>query len=417
MQATKLLIVTAVLSFATLLPPLLPLLPLLLAEAVLATPPEALPMLPRGVRAVAPLGFPYATPSPFLFCVFHHDRYPAGDAADAGLGVPGVRGSGADFDWARPFRMYHGARVPGFPSHPHRGFETLTLVHTGTVDHTDSTGAAGRYGGTGRAADLQWVTAGRGIVHGENFPLVHADRPNPLHLFQIWLNLPAARKMSPPAFQMTWAERMQFVPGLGGAECEVAAGELAGVRSGAAPPHSWAADPANHVGVFYIALPPGGSAFTLPPLPAGVRDVARIARAAYVVEGGTEAAGGAEGGTVTVAGMPVPRGRAHLTLDPQVAVEFCNPHPTERASVLVLQGRPIDEPVAQHGPFVMNTRAEIAQAFADYERTQFGGWPWPQDAVVFPRETGRFAEMVVDGRRIRDEPPLASSPSPAKDEL
>lgn len=94
--------------------------------------------------------------------------------------------------------MYHGDRIPGFPQHPHRGFETLTATLTGIIDHSDSMGNAGRYGN----GDLQWMTAGAGIVHGENFPLINKDTVNPLRLFQIWLNLPAKSKMVTPAFVM-----------------------------------------------------------------------------------------------------------------------------------------------------------------------------------------------------------------------
>lgn len=146
------------------------------------------------ILSVERLGFPFRTLDPFLFCVYHKDFYPAGDEL---MRAP-RRGDGADFTPSAPYRMYHGDRIPGFPQHPHRGFETLTATLEGIIDHTDSMGNAGRYG----HGDLQWMTAGKGIVHGENFPLVNSDSPNPLRLFQIWLNLPRKDKMVEPCYVM-----------------------------------------------------------------------------------------------------------------------------------------------------------------------------------------------------------------------
>ena len=107
---------------------------------------------------------PMDVPDPFLFCVFHLDAYPAGHKDH--LFAP-RRGNGADFDWSQPYRMYHGSRVPGFPRHPHRGFETLTIVLRGLVDHADSLGSSGRYG----EGDMQWLTAAGGVQHQEMFPV------------------------------------------------------------------------------------------------------------------------------------------------------------------------------------------------------------------------------------------------------
>ena len=106
------------------------------------------------ITSVERLGFPFRTLDPFLFCVYHKDLYPAGDEL---MRAP-RRGNGADFDPSAPYRMYHGDRIPGFPQHPHRGFETVTATLEGIVDHTDSMGSAGRYG----HGDLQWMTAGKG---------------------------------------------------------------------------------------------------------------------------------------------------------------------------------------------------------------------------------------------------------------
>ena len=136
------------------------------------------------------LGMPWQTIDPFLFCVHHRDAYPAGNGRFGPVGTLSGRDLGSDFAGLDGWRMYHGREIPGFPPHPHRGFETVTYVRTGLVDHSDSLGAAARFG----RGDTQWLTAGDGIVHSEMFPLVDTDAPNPLELFQIWVNLPAADK-------------------------------------------------------------------------------------------------------------------------------------------------------------------------------------------------------------------------------
>jgi len=322
------------------------------------------------VKKVEALSFPFQTPDPFLFAVYHNDAYPAGDEK---MQAP-RRGDGADFNPAAPYRMYHGERVPGFPQHPHRGFETITATMDGIIDHTDSQGNAGRYG----KGDLQWMTAGSGIVHGEMFPLVNRDGPNPLQLFQIWLNLPGRDKMVAPAFVMHWAPDISKVSSDdGGTSVVVWAGELLGAKGAPPPPNSWAADPANDVAVWFLTMHPG-AAFTLPPAALG----AGSNRSLYFFEG--------KG--LTVGGRSL-TSHSCVELDASQPAELRAPAGAAVDTlVLVLQGRPIGEPVAQHGPFVMNTRAEIQQAFADYQETQFGGWPWPEDAMVFPRERGRFAK-------------------------
>lgn len=123
-------------------------------------------MVENPVVRVSPLGFPWETIDPFLLCVPHEDAYPRGNAAfgpDASLDG---RIIGQDFVVKDGWRMYHGAKIPGFPAHPHRGFETVTIVRKGFVDHSDSLGATARFG----AGDVQWLTAGNGIVHAEMFP-------------------------------------------------------------------------------------------------------------------------------------------------------------------------------------------------------------------------------------------------------
>jgi redox-sensitive bicupin YhaK (pirin superfamily) len=145
---------------------------------------------------------PWPAIDPFLFCVHHADAYPKGnDAMGPAASLTG-RHLGQDFEGRDGWRMYHGEEIPGFPQHPHRGFETVTIARKGFIDHSDSLGAAARFG----KGDAQWLTAGAGIVHSEMFPLLAKDAPNPAELFQLWLNLPRASKMAKPYFSMFWAD-------------------------------------------------------------------------------------------------------------------------------------------------------------------------------------------------------------------
>lgn len=318
-----------------------------------------------------PLGNPpWPTVDPFLFCVHHHDAYPESDGT-FGPDRSRLRGRsiGSDFSGADGWSMYHGQTVPGFPQHPHRGFETVTFVRRGLVDHSDSLGAGARYG----EGDVQWLTAGAGIVHAEMFPLLRADAPNPMELFQIWMNLPAADKMAPPHFTMLWNEDIPRVVAEG-VEVTVAAGAIGDAVPPAPPPHSWAARPDSDVAIWNIRLGAGAS-WTLPTTASD-----ETVRVLYVYEGSSLTIAGHDGAIARDNGAVV-RG------DLPVAVTG---GADGYVQVLVLQGRPIGEPVAQYGPFVMNDRAGIEQAFADYQRTQFGGWPWPADDPVHGRE-GRFA--------------------------
>ncbi len=317
-----------------------------------------------------PLGPLWPTLDPFLFCAHHDDAYPAGNGA---MGVQAVelqeRQVGSDFSRRDGFSMYHGEHVPGFPGHPHRGFETVTLVRKGLIDHADSLGAAARFGG----GDVQWLTAGRGIQHSEMFPLLATDAPNPLELFQIWLNLPASRKMVPPHFTMFWHER---IPRLvqDGATVTVIAGALDGAGAPLPPPpESWAAQADADVAIWTLRLEPGAR-WTLPTAKGqGTRRMLY-----WFVGAGLQVAGAR------------PSGHAALEVVADSALELANTG-ADSVECLLLQGRPIGEPVVQYGPFVMNTQQEIMQAMQDYRRTGFGGWPWGASDPVHGAENRRFA--------------------------
>ncbi|MCB9741840.1 MAG: pirin family protein [Alphaproteobacteria bacterium] len=330
-----------------------------------------------------PLGFQWQTLDPFLFCVHHDDAYPPGDARMAPAASLAGRNIGMDFEGKDGWRMYHGDVVPGFPRHPHRGFETITLARRGYIDHSDSLGATARFG----HGDVQWMTAGSGVVHCEMFPLVRQDAGNPTELFQIWLNLPAADKMVDPYFTMLWAEQIpQWVfedaEGLR-STVTVIAGEVDGRRPPAPPPNSWAAKAQAEMAIRTYRMDPGAT-ITLEAASPGLN------RMLYYFAGGS----------LRVAGKKLPA-RTGLQLRSDVAVTLHNGE--QESELLLLQARPLNEPVAHHGPFVMNTRQELVQAFEDYRRTQFGGWPWAKDDPVHPRNKGRFA-VHADGR---EESPLS----------
>jgi redox-sensitive bicupin YhaK (pirin superfamily) len=336
------------------------------------------------VLQTVPLGPRWPTIDPFLFCAHHDDAYPAGDDDLAPAVAVDDRELGQDFSGTDGWSMYHGLTVPGFPNHPHRGFETVTFVRTGLIDHADSLGAAARFG----RGDVQWLTAGKGIVHSEMFPLLERDRPNPLELFQIWLNLPAEDKLVDPYFTMLWESDIprRVVTDDQGRTVEVTviAGDLDGIEALTPPPSSWAAHPEADVAIWHLRLDPGAT-WELPPA-VGPETV----RVLYVFEGDS----------LRVADVDVANDTGVvLRHDLPVALTAGS----EEVEALLLQGRPIGEPVAQYGPFVMNTDAEIQQAMSDYRATQFGGWPWPEEAPTHGRDRGRFARHV-DGRVEELEP-------------
>ena len=317
---------------------------------------------------VISLGSPWKTIDPFLVCAHHVDHYPPGNS-DLGPVVAEIGPAGATQDW----RMYFGQTVPGFPAHPHRGFETITIVRQGVVDHSDSLGASARFG----SGDVQWLTAGRGIVHSEMFPLLNPDGPNTLELFQIWLNLSARSKMADPNFTMFWAQAIPQVvfDASGRTQITCIVGTLSGVDMKSPPPpplNSWAADPTSDLAIWTLKMAPGAK-WRLPPASG-----TSTRRQLFFFSGSTLAVDGER-------------------VEAESAIEVNCSHPVElvngskEAELLLLQGRPIGEPVVQHGPFVMNSLEEIRHAYADYRATQFGKWAWTTDDPDHGPSKGRFA--------------------------
>jgi quercetin 2,3-dioxygenase len=331
------------------------------------------------IVGVAPLAFPWQTRDPFLICVHHVDLYPRGnDRLGPAASLEG-RDIGQDFAGKDGWRMYHGEVVPGFPQHPHRGFETVTFVREGFIDHSDSLGATARFG----RGDVQWLTAGAGIVHSEMFPLLKPDAGNRLELFQIWVNLPAKSKLAPPYFTMFWDKDMARVRPAPGVEVTVIAGPLDDAQPPAPPPDSWAAHADADVAIWLITLEQGAE-WSLPP----ARGASTVRTLYFFV-----------GEELAIEGRALTKHSAiEVAADQPVRIRA----PGGKVEVLLMQGRPIGEPVAQYGPFVMNTRAELEQAFSDFRRTQFGGWPFRSNDPVHARERGRFARHA-DGR-VEDAP-------------
>jgi hypothetical protein len=331
----------------------------------------------KAILNIQPLGFPWETQNPFLFCVYHADAYPKGNGELGPNASLSGRNIGQDFTLKDGWRMYHGDKVPGFPSHPHRGFETITVVEKGLVDHADSQGAAGRYGN----GDVQWMTAGSGLQHSEMFPLLDENEENPFELFQIWLNLPKAKKFADPYFKMLWQEKIPVVDLVDEngktTKIKIVAGSFNNTTAVSPAPDSWASNPENEVAVWVIQMEPEAK-WTIPAASDGTN------RSLYFFHGSF----------VEVDGEKVQSSQS-VSLKADSTIEIKNGPQNSR--FLFLQGKPINEPVVQYGPFVMNSNLEIQQAMADYRKTQFGGWPWPRPDMVHGNKKIRFAKYA-DGR-------------------
>ena len=238
----------------------------------------------------------------------------------------------------------------GTPWHPHRGFETVTYMMDGTFEHSDSNGG----GGVITNGDTQWMTAGAGILHIEKPPEALVVSGGLFHGIQLWVNLPRDLKWSAPRYQDLRAREVALVSSSdGGALVRVIAGEVAG--------HAGPGSTYTPMTLVHATLSPGARLA----LPWRADDNALL----YVLAGR---------GTVGAARRPVEAGQLAvfgpgdaLTMDADPAQESRSPN----LDVLLLGGRPIREPVAWMGPFVMNTRAEVIQAFEDYQAGRLGSIP------------------------------------------
>ena len=243
-------------------------------------------------------------------------------------------------DYGAPEEFAPSGQRRGVGEHPHRGFETVTIAYQGGVEHRDSAGNHGTIG----PGDVQWMTAASGIVHEEWHEREFTRRGGTMEMAQLWVNLPAKHKMAAPAYQDIRGAQIPIVDVGTGSSVRVIAGEFRGARG---PARTF-----TPINVWDARLKAGGRVEL--DLPDGHTTLLAVLRGKVSINGGESAAGPAELAILERAGT-------------RVILEA-----GEDATVLVLNGQPIDEPVVGYGPFVMNTPDEIRQAFSDFHSGRLG---------------------------------------------
>jgi redox-sensitive bicupin YhaK (pirin superfamily) len=237
-------------------------------------------------------------------------------------------------DYAGPAEFAPADEPRGVGQHPHRGFETVTIVYQGELEHRDSAGNHGKIG----PGDVQWMTAAAGIVHEEWHEQAFTQRGGMFEVVQLWVNLPARYKLSPPRYQEILARQIPTVPLDGGGTVRVIAGELRGATG---PARTF-----TPLSVLDVRLSANGRAEL--PVPAGHTALAVVLKGTVVFNGAQAA------------------GEANLAIFDRTG-EGILLEAKDAAALLLLSGEPINEPVVSYGPFVMNTQQEIRQAISDYQ--------------------------------------------------
>lgn len=322
------------------------------------------------IKKIKQLQLPWETQDPFIFCSYHYDLFPGGNHELGPKASLEGRNIGQDFAGKDGWNMYHGTKVPGFPAHPHSGFETVSIVTKGLVDHSDSLGAAGRFG----EGDVQWLTSGKGVQHAEMFPLLNKDS-NPFEIFQIWLNLPKESKKVDPHYKMLWKEdipKIKIQDKHGKATyLNLIAGKYNNQLALSPTPDSWAADPKNHVQIWTFKMDPNAT-FKIPSISEDVT------RSLYFYDGET----------IKISDAEIMKNH-FVELNSENDIEIING--PIKGCFLFLQGRPINEPTLQYGPFVANSRKELQETMQNYQQTEFGGWPWSTSEPLHDKNIRRFS--------------------------
>lgn len=331
---------------------------------------------PGVVLSYTPLEMHWDTEDPFLFASHHRDDYPKGNAQLAPpLSEISGRDLGRDYQKRPGFRMYNGKVIPGFPMHPHWGYESITVAMEGYVDHHDFLGNQGRYG----FGDMQWLTAGGMYKHGEMYPLESSESRNPNDITQIMLNLPISKKGCGTDFKIIWNEDVPVIES-DGVSVRVVAGSYGGRTVSAPNENSWASDPEHGVRILRIEMEPGAS-MTLESVNP------KIKRNLYMTEGES----------VSFGGDPLPAlCRFRLPADRDVPILNGN----APAVLWLLEGEPIGEKQASFGPVTLSKDKEVRDAMNLLRETDYKDWPWDVIDKAQPKGTGRFVRYA-DGREER----------------
>jgi redox-sensitive bicupin YhaK (pirin superfamily) len=332
------------------------------------------------------------TEDPFIFVSHHRDNYPKGNSQQAPpYDMIAWRDLGHDYKKHNGFRMYKGKVVPGFPMHPHWGYETFTIVEEGYVDTFDSEGNQSRFG----FGDAQWVTASSKYQHSEMYPLVFQDRPNPNNITQIMINLPLERKGSTNDVNMVWSEDFEtknLTDGSGkNIEVILYAGTYEDMTVGVPNPNSWAADPDNRVKILQIKMEEGAE-FVLK------ADSPEINRNLYFVSGSD----------ADVEGFAADAGyRMKLKSDIDITIR----NGEVPSKFWLLDGRPIKQKMTSYGPVVLDNDKTVRDAMNDIRKYEYEIWPWNVIDKVQSVEAPRFIRYADGKEEYPDGKPEGFEPA------
>jgi redox-sensitive bicupin YhaK (pirin superfamily) len=318
------------------------------------------------------------TEDPFIFVSHHEDDYPAGNRQMAPpLEEISGRNLGRDYKKIMGFRMFNGKVVPGFPMHAHWGYETVTLAHTGYVDHSDCEGTTGRYG----FGDVQWVSAPGFYEHCEMYPLVNKEGRNPNDITQVMIALPPEKRNLPEnSVNTVWKDEIPLISSEG-CRIQLICGKYGGFEMKSPSLHSWA-DGSRWVRMMRIELDPGASVTIDKADPSANRNL-------YFVSG--------EKGKVL--GEEVDWG-TQMKISPDVEVDISN---GEAPSVFwILEGVPIGCKMSMFGPVLLGSDKEVREALQTIRKEEFSRWPWEVIDRVNPAESGRFIQRKDGSRESPD---------------